>query len=661
MPGLLPVPNFPAILSRNAAALPGSHSPRETRVARTAHTCVRAVALATLVVMAACKKDMSAPGPQFSIAPDTASLVVGQAVQLTAVNAPGPVAWTSNNTLIAAVIAQTGFVQAVGRGDATITAQAGTASATARIHVSVPPGIALSKPTIDFEVTQGDPDPAAQTVNVSNSGDGTLTGLAVGTIAYGASQPTGWLTATISAGTAPATLTLSAKTQGLGRGTFTAIVPITAPGIDNSPQNVAVTFSILAPASITLTRTSVPLAGIPNTTIKDSVGISNGGDRPLTGLATTITYTGGPAQNWLQAALSATTAPATLNFTANTAGLTNATYTANVRVSSSVTGVAPRDIAVQLVVGPGPAIALSRTAVGVAASNGVNPGSQTVNVTNSGGGTLTNLGFGTITYGAGQPGNWLAATLNTATAPAVITLNLTTAPLASGSYTATVPVTSSVASNSPINIVVTLTVGPPPAIFLNPTIVFFSGWRGGNPQAQQGVQITNSGTGTLNGLSFSIAYGPTASGWLSGSFQGGVTAAPTTLLLVPNTTNIVEGTHTATVTISSNIAGVASRTVDVTYQVRSFTLNVYPIFFAPNVPNCSSCHSGAQQPNLSQSAMQLYNNLLSGGYVTPNSTTPVSPNLVCKAISGCAHVGGKMTGLNASTVLAWILAGAPFQ
>lgn len=616
---------------------------------------------AVLVAANACQQGTET-GPKFSIAPDTASLLVGQAIQLTAVNAPTSTSWTSSNTGVATVVPQTGYVQAVGRGDATITATTGSASAQAHVHVTVPPAIGLSKPTVAFDVTVGDPDPTPQTVTVTNAGDGTLGNLAVGAIAYGQGETTGWLTVSSSGNGVPLTITFTAKAQGMARGTYTAIVPVTAPGIDNSPQNIAVTMRILAPASIVLSRSTVSLAGIPKSTAQDSVSVTNGGDRPLTGLSTAVTYTGA-AQNWLTATLNATAAPATLTLLANTTALDTGTYTATVRVSSTVAGVASKDLAVTLVVGPGPSISFSRATVAIAATNGQNPPPQTVNVTNGGGGTLSGLALGTITFAAGQPVGWVAAAIDKTTAPAVITLTLTTATLATGSYSATLPVTSPVASNSPATLTVSVTVGPPPAISLNPTSATFSGWHGGTLPGQQPVQITNGGGGTLSGLSISVSYGAGASGWLSGTFQNGTTTAPTTLLLQPNTTNLSNGTYSATVTVASSIVGVASKTVSVSYTIQSFSVDVYPKFSASggagtNTP-CTGCHTtGGQAPNFSGTSSTVYNVVL--GYVTPGNDSPSASKLVCK-ITGDASCPSAMLMPAAwvTIVRSWIKAGAP--
>jgi hypothetical protein len=620
-----------------------------------------AVVGAILLTANACQQGSETAAATFTIAPDTASLLVGQSVQLTAVNSPTAVSWASDNAAVASVIPQTGFVQAIGRGNAAITASTRNASALAHIHVTVPPAIGLSKPTVAFDVTVGDPNPTPQTVAVTNAGDGTLGNLVVGAIAYGQGETTGWLTVSSSGSSAPLTVTFTAKAQGLARGTYTAIVPVTAPGIDNSPQNVAVTLRVLAPASIVLSRSTITLAGIPKSTAQDSILITNGGDRPLSGLATAISYTGA-AQNWLVTTLDSTTAPTTLRVVANTAALDTGAYAATVHVNTTLAGVGSKDLAVTLAVGPGPSISFSRPTVTVAAINGQNPAAQTVNVTNGGGGTLSGLAVGAIEYGAGQPTGWLAAALDKTAAPAVVTLTLATATLSTGSYSASVPVSSPVASNSPASITVSLSVGPPPAIALNPTSVTFGGWTGGTTPGPQPVQITNSGGSTLSGLSISISYGAGASGWLSGTFQSGTTTAPTTLLLQPTTTTLSRGTYTATVTVASSIVGVAAKTASVSYTIQSFSVDVYPLFSssggAGTSTPCTSCHAGLQAPNLSGSSSTVYNTV--HGLVTPGNPSPTASLLVCKITGGASCPSAMlMPGAWVSTISSWIKANAP--
>jgi hypothetical protein len=108
------------------------------------------------------------------------------------------------------------------------------------------PKISLSPASVSFSAQQGGASPSPASVGVTNGGSGTLSGIALGAVTYGAGQPTGWLTATLSGATAPTTLTLTPTVGALAAGTYTATVPVTstAAGVTNSPQQLAVTFVV---------------------------------------------------------------------------------------------------------------------------------------------------------------------------------------------------------------------------------------------------------------------------------------------------------------------------------------------------------------------------------------------------------------------------------
>jgi hypothetical protein len=609
--------------------------------------------LCILGALAACE-EAGGPGEDFIVRPDTASIFVGNSIQLTAVGAGGQVSWSSSNSQVATVVPQTGFVTAVSRGQATISAVSGSTVATAEITVLVPPSLALSSATIAFERTVGAASPPQQTVNVTNAGDGQITNITVGPVQYTAGQPADWLTANAAGSTAPLTVTLAASGAGLPRGTYTAIVPVRAEGIDNSPQNIAVTYRVLAPASIVLSESNVQMATTPGGVVQEQVDITNGGDRPLTGLTAAITYTGG--QGWLSAGFSQPAAPSTLTLTANAAGLGSGTYNATVRVSSNVAGVTPRDIAVQLTVGPGPAIALSTATLNISAVSGSNPSAATINVTNGGGATLTGLTLGPVAYAQGQTGGWLNPVLNGTTAPTTITVGIASAQLPNGTYNATFQVRSNVASNSPVTVTVNLTVAPAASIVLSHTDVQFATWSGGTLPGSQVILITNGGGGTLTGLQGSINYTSAQNAWLGGTID---TSAPGNLTLRPTRTNLPVGTHTATVTVSSTMPGVASRTVNVTYVIQSFSVHLYPVFVNarnPSNQSCAGCH-GVTAPTWSGTASTYCNNLQ--GYVNPGS--PATSTLVAEIFGGAGHSGGKFNNVAgfSGLVNSWIISGAP--
>ena len=114
-------------------------------------------------------------------------------------------------------------------------------------------------------------------------------------------------------------------------------------------------------------------------------------------------------------------------------------------------------------VGLAPQIVLAADSIRFDAQAGqASPPSQTIAITNGGGLTLSGLTVGAITYGAGAQG-WLIATLDSAVAPATLTLQAATGTIAqAGTYTATIPIAASSAGNSPQSIAVYLVVVPGP-------------------------------------------------------------------------------------------------------------------------------------------------------------------------------------------------------
>ena len=179
-----------------------------------------------------------------------------------------------------------------------------------------------------------------------------------------------------------------------------------------------------------------------NATVSRVLAVDNGGGGTLGSLSTSISYTSGEGE-WLSASLSTTTAPTELTVSVRGRGLPEGSYEGQVAVSD---GEASTSVTVALTVTePPPEISLSPSSVSFSGIVDQSPpSSQSVSVTNGGGGNLNALGL-QIVYG-GTSG-WLDATLSRATAPATITLRPSTTSMEAGTYTATVQVTSPVADN----------------------------------------------------------------------------------------------------------------------------------------------------------------------------------------------------------------------
>jgi hypothetical protein len=140
-----------------------------------------------------------------------------------------------------------------------------------------------------------------------------------------------------------------------------------------------------------------------------------------------------------------------------------------------------------------PAIQLSQTTLALGASHGLafNPAPVNVDVTNSGGGTLT--------FTATSDSPWLTVGPGNGTAPQALTVSATVGTLAVNSYTGHVMITAPGAQGSPATITVTFVVATPPS-----NTPFWAQW-GADPEHQGmvGVAAQNAANQLAN-----IVYDP---------------------------------------------------------------------------------------------------------------------------------------------------------
>ena len=106
-----------------------------------------------------------------------------------------------------------------------------------------PPVISIAPEALNFVATEGDQNPAAQAVTVSNSGEGTLTWAAL------ESPDAGWLLLTNTSGGAGDAVTASIDISGLAAGTYETDIRISDPEASNSPVDVPVTLTVQAAQS----------------------------------------------------------------------------------------------------------------------------------------------------------------------------------------------------------------------------------------------------------------------------------------------------------------------------------------------------------------------------------------------------------------------------
>lgn len=98
------------------------------------------------------------------------------------------------------------------------------------------PVLAVSSNSLTFSMVLGGVEPAPSSVNVTNTGGGTLN--------FSASSDSAWLTVSPTSGSAPAALEITATGSGMPVGSYTGNVTVTAAVAQGSPQTVAVTLVV---------------------------------------------------------------------------------------------------------------------------------------------------------------------------------------------------------------------------------------------------------------------------------------------------------------------------------------------------------------------------------------------------------------------------------
>jgi hypothetical protein len=203
---------------------------------------------------------------------------------------------------------------------------------------------------------------------------------------------------------------------------------------------------------------------------------------------------------------------------------------------------------------------------------GTNPSSQTLQISNSGGGTLN--------WSVSANQNWLSLFPSSGSSTGEtdnVTVGASIAGLAVGTYTATIMISAPGATNTPQTTAVTLTIAPP-TISRSPAAMNFSGMVGSVNPSPQILQISNSGSGTLN---WSVSGNST---WLSLSpSSGSSTGEIDNVTVSANIAGLTAGTYTATITISAPGATNTPQTTTVTLTIAPPNLTLTSI--APAIGN----------------------------------------------------------------------------
>jgi hypothetical protein len=176
-------------------------------------------------------------GGSVTKSPNQTQYTSGTIVTLTAVPASGYqfTRWEGNIT---------------GTSNPTTITMNGDKNVTA-VFTTISPTIQLSSTSLTFTATSGGAAPSSQTVNITNGGGGTLSGLSR---TFPDGTPT-WLFANLNNTSAPTQIAVSVSMQDpfghyFSAGTYTSRIAIASSNASNNPQYINVTLTLLPPASL---------------------------------------------------------------------------------------------------------------------------------------------------------------------------------------------------------------------------------------------------------------------------------------------------------------------------------------------------------------------------------------------------------------------------
>ena len=427
------------------------------------------------------------------------------------------------------------------------------APTTATVSASAPltPVIARNPASIAFSAIQNGAAPSSQTVTVSNSGSGTLNWTATSSVP--------WLTVNggaAASGVNSGSFAVGANISGLSIGNYTGNVVLAAAGATNAPQSIAVTLSVTAAPTPTIglsatafSFTAVQGGGNPSS---QTLNISNTG-------ASTLNWTVAENASWLTPSVAGGTGSGSVALNVNTTGMAAGTYTTPLTIAATGATNTPQTVMVTLTLTAPlvPTIGLAPTSLNFSTTQGgSNPSVQTVNITNS--------GTGTLSWNATSTASWLAVTPASGTGPGAFSATANVTGLSAGTYTASITVIGTGATNSPQSIPVSLTVtGAAPTLTVGSSSLSFTGTQGAANPAAQSLSITSNGSWSVTEAVSWLTVSPA-----SGSNNG-------TLSVAVDTTTAVVGTNTGTLTVTG---GGLTRTVTVTFTLAAAptTLSVTP-------------------------------------------------------------------------------------
>jgi uncharacterized protein (TIGR03437 family) len=410
--------------------------------------------------------------------------------------------------------------------------------------------------------------PVAQTSQIVSSGIVLPLNLSISTAGTN-NCPQGWLQATLSGTTTPATLTVSIvnPSSGLGAGSCTGLVSVSSntPANGTTSTQIGVTLFI---SNSALLNVSIP-PGLTNVTLQRGgppvqfiISLSST-DTSSVPFSTSVTS----GQAWLAPPAPASGSTPTGGGSANldvqiTPGtiLSVGTYQGSIQITSP--GLLNNTLTIPITLNITSMSSVTITPGGTQsfteAQGGALPAPQTLMMT----GPVSSSFTTSIQQGAAG-GGWLqvsptSGNLNSNSATSIV-LSVAQNSLLQGTYSSQVTISFQNSTIPSVVLFVSLTVQPPsPALVATPSALSFSFQGGSTPPAAQSISITNPAAGNL-----AFAVGAVSDSWISVTPSSGAT--PGSIFVSVSPQSLQPGSYSGSFTLISS--GVPTTTVNVSLFV----------------------------------------------------------------------------------------------
>lgn len=345
---------------------------------------------------------------------------------------------------------------------------------------STPPTITLSQVGPLRFVSTVNVEPNGQSINVTNGGGSSLSGLSV-------TANQNWISAKLDTTVAPAILTITVTTFPTQR-TIGGYISISATG--TTTKQVTIQYQVNAAAtpvpvqSMTLSTQSLNFVSRGVDPPMQIVEISAVPGTVLTNIATVVQPTGA---TWITTTLTSTQTPAQLVVQPSINGLAQGNHSAKVLVTARMGSAAiTKQLDVQNSILPvGGTMEISPFSF-VAFQGGPNPPGINMAITNAGNGLLDGISITSIVQTQNLRTQWLSALVSRSSDFATLTVNANIAGMPPNTYDGFVTVVASDAVNSPQTIPFKLVLNPMPVPVLKYSLegnanntgsaVGFQGW-----------------------------------------------------------------------------------------------------------------------------------------------------------------------------------------